>query len=75
MQQRVSSQNDSRTGASRKKVATKAYRSIGCTDFARVDIRLDNQGIPWILEVNTLPGISPKYSPLTKMASEMGKTV
>ena len=36
--------------------------------------RLDKQGIPWILEVNTLPGIYPKFSPLAKMASEMGKT-
>lgn len=58
-----------------KKAATRAYRSIGCTDFARVDIRLDKQGIPWILEVNTLPGIYPKFSPLTKMANEMGKKV
>lgn len=58
-----------------KKVATRAYRSIGCTDCARVDVRLGKQGIPWILEVNTLPGIYPKFSPLTKMANEMGKRV
>ena len=57
-----------------KKAATRAYRSIGCTDYARVDIRLDKQGIPWILEVNTLPGIYPKFSPMAKMASEIGKT-
>jgi len=58
-----------------KKVATRAYRSIGCTDFSRVDIRLDNRGIPWVLEVNTLPGLYPKFSAFTKMANEMGKTV
>jgi len=57
-----------------KKAATRAYRSIGCTDYARVDIRLDKHGIPWILEVNTIPGIYPKFSPMTKMASEKGKT-
>ncbi len=56
-----------------KKAATRAYRSVGCTDYARVDIRLDKQGIPWILEINTLPGIYPKFSPMAKMASEMGK--
>lgn len=58
-----------------KKVALRAYRSLGCTDCARVDIRLDKQGFPWVLEVNTLPGIYPKFSPLTKMANEMGKEV
>ena len=58
-----------------KKTATRAYRSIGCADFARVDIRLDNQGIPWLLDVNTLPGLYPKFSALTKMAKEMGKRV
>jgi D-alanine-D-alanine ligase len=57
-----------------KKAATRAYRSVGCTDYARVDIRLDKQGIPWILEINTLPGIYPKFSPMAKMASEMGKS-
>ncbi|MFB0565538.1 MAG: ATP-grasp domain-containing protein [Candidatus Aminicenantaceae bacterium] len=57
------------------RAATKAYRSICCNDFARVDIRLDRQGIPWVLDVNTLPGLYPKFSPLTKMANEMGKTV
>jgi D-alanine-D-alanine ligase len=56
-----------------KKVATRAYRSIGCTDYARVDIRLDKQGIPWVIEVNTLPGIYPKFSPLSRMASEINK--
>ncbi len=56
-----------------KKIATRAYRSIGCTDYARVDIRLDKQGIPWVLEVNTLPGIYPKFSPLSRMASEINK--
>jgi len=56
-----------------KKVATRAYRSMKCTDYARVDIRLDNQGIPWVIDVNTLPGIFPKFSPMAKMAKEMGK--
>jgi len=57
-----------------KKVATRAYRSMKCTDYARVDIRLDNQGIPWVIDVNTLPGIFPKFSPMAKMAKEMDKT-
>jgi D-alanine-D-alanine ligase len=58
-----------------KRITTRAYRSIGCTDYARVDIRLDKQKIPWILEVNTLPGIYPKFSPMARMADEIGKKV
>lgn len=58
-----------------RKLAMRAYRSIGCTDYARVDLRLDKRGIPWIIEVNTLPGIFPKFSPMAKMANEIGKGV
>lgn len=58
-----------------RKVAIRAYRSIGCTDYARVDLRIDKQEIPWVLEVNTLPGIFPKFSPMAKMADVMGKGV
>jgi D-alanine-D-alanine ligase len=57
-----------------KKISTRAYRSIRCTDYARVDLRLDKQKVPWILEVNTLPGIYPKFSPMARMAAEIGKT-
>jgi len=58
-----------------RKIAMRAYRSIGCTDYARVDLRLDKQGIPWVLEVNTLPGIFQKFSALAKMANVMGKGI
>jgi len=58
-----------------RKLSMRAYRSIGCTDYARVDLRLDKRGIPWIIEVNTLPGIFPKFSPMAKMANEIGKGV
>jgi D-alanine-D-alanine ligase len=58
-----------------RKIAKRAYRSLGCTDYARVDIRLDNQEVPWVLEVNTLPGIFPKFSPMAKMADIMGRRI
>jgi len=57
------------------KIAMKAYRSMGCSDYARVDLRLDDQAVPWVLEVNTLPGIFPKFSPLVNMANIKGKSV
>lgn len=58
-----------------RKIAIRAYRSLRCTDYARVDLRLDRQETPWVLEVNTLPGIFPKFSPMAKMAEIMGKDV
>lgn len=35
------------------------YRVLGCRDWSRVDVRLDQHGRPNILEVNPLPGILP----------------
>ena len=37
----------------------RAYRVLGCRDWSRVDVRLDANGIPNIVEVNPLPGILP----------------
>ncbi len=45
-----------------KKVAVDAYRVLGCRDWARIDIRLDEKGVPNILEVNALPGMIPNPS-------------
>ncbi|MBI5536930.1 MAG: KamA family radical SAM protein [Deltaproteobacteria bacterium] len=50
-------------------VAAQASRTLGCRDLARVDLRLDQQGVPWVIEVNALPGLTPSYSDLV-MASE-----
>lgn len=41
-----------------KECAGVAYRSLLCRDYARVDFRLDPEGEPFCLEVNTLPGMT-----------------
>jgi D-alanine-D-alanine ligase len=35
-----------------------AHWALGCRDFSRVDMILDDQGVPQILEVNTIPGFT-----------------
>ncbi len=42
-----------------KEAALKAYESLGCRDFARVDMIL-REGVAHILEVNTIPGMTKK---------------
>lgn len=38
--------------------AVRAYALMGCRDFARVDLILDRDDEPQILEINTIPGLT-----------------
>jgi len=53
-------------------LAVRAGRAVGCRDCWRVDFRLDDGGSPFVLEVNTLPGLMPGYSDLPKTAEAAG---
>ena len=40
-------------------LAVRAYKSVDCRDFGRVDFRVDEEGNPYVLEINPLPNLSP----------------
>lgn len=42
-----------------QKAALAAHRILGCHGFSRVDLRLGDDDTPYVLEVNTLPGMTP----------------
>ncbi len=41
-----------------KETGENIYNQIGCTNYGRIDFRLNEDNIPWFLEVNTLPGMT-----------------
>ena len=54
-----------------EKIARDACTALGTNGLARVDIRLDAQDQPWVLEVNTVPGFTD-HSLLPKAAARIG---
>ena len=41
-------------------ICIKTFKTLGCRDWCRIDVRLDGDGRPNIIEVNPLPGVLPR---------------
>jgi D-alanine-D-alanine ligase len=62
---------DEETRESVQKLAMRAFRTLGCRGFGRVDIIVDESAGPQILELNTIPGFTG-HSLLPKAAAQAG---
>lgn len=54
-----------------QEISLKAYRALGCEGCARVDLMTDEDGNPFVIDVNTMPGMT-ETSLLPQAASYAG---
>lgn len=54
-----------------QQAALAAYQCLGGRDMSRVDFILDSRGVPYVLEINTIPGFT-SHSLLPKAAAKAG---
>jgi D-alanine-D-alanine ligase len=57
--------------AEAQELARKAFQVLGCRDCARVDMRMDNDGNFYILEINSLPSLG-EHGSYTQAAEVVG---
>ena len=62
---------DAATTVAVQKAALEAHRSLSLEVYSRVDVLLDSQNRPFVLEVNTIPGMT-ETSLLPKAAAAVG---
>ena len=65
------SPEESPAAAAVVRAARRACDALGVRGLARVDLRVDRQGRPWVLEVNTIPGMT-SHSLVPKAAEKAG---
>jgi D-alanine-D-alanine ligase len=53
-------------------LAVQGHLSVGALDVSRIDLRLDAGGEPRLIEINSLPGLSPGFSDLCVIAAAEG---
>lgn len=54
-----------------QRLARAAFEALSCSGWGRVDVMLDAQGNPYVLEVNTVPGMTD-HSLVPKAAQQAG---
>ena len=55
-----------------KYFALRAHLLLNTLDVSRTDVRLDKDGNPRVMEINTLPGLTPNYSDLCLQSAAEG---
>jgi D-alanine-D-alanine ligase len=53
-------------------LAIRGHQAVGALDVSRIDFRCDGEGKPFLLEINSLPGLSPGFSDLCVIANAEG---
>jgi D-alanine-D-alanine ligase len=41
-----------------QRAAERAHAALGCHGMSRVDVIVDGDGVPWVIEVNAIPGLT-----------------
>ena len=54
-----------------KNISLKAFEILGCKGWGRVDLIIDNEKRPWVIELNTVPGMT-SHSLVPMAAKEEG---
>jgi D-alanine-D-alanine ligase len=60
-----------------RRISIRAFKALGCRDLCRIDMRMDREGVPRVMEVNPLPGLIPNpdaHSCFPKAARAAGMT-
>lgn len=67
-------QIEPKLAAKLQNLAIQGHLAVGAVDVSRVDIRMDAAGEPRLIEINTLPGLSPGFSDLCVIGEAEGLT-
>ena len=61
-----------KSAAEAGELALATWRGLNCRDGGRVDLRADEKGRMYVMEVNPLPGLHPEHSDLPILATKVG---